>query len=395
MAETFSLSELVIPGTYIDVRAEALIGAGAVSTGNIGIVGTARRERQQVDDGVPVVDDDGKPVMETDPEIYGRTHTLSDYATAQERLGRYDANSTGRFSLTRAVEVLFRNGARTVYARPLALGENDAQPGTGEYTDAFNELVKDDVNILVAPQLSTDDALDVLPSILDTAQANGQDLIAVVGSDESTVDDITEQVISDDRLILTAPGIQASETVLENRALVSRDVTLSGTYTAAAVAGLLSTLAPEDSPTNKVLSGVTDLAQRFSYAEEKDLIDGGVLVLERRLGVRVVRGVTTQMAEKGPFRQITTRRITDFAKAGIRRASNPFIGRLNNQRVRGALQGAIDGFLTTMVGDEALTGYTLEVTATRQDEINGRAIVNAVIQPTFSIDFVAVTMVLQ
>jgi hypothetical protein len=105
-----------------------------------------------------------------------------------------------------------------------------------------------------------------------------------------------------------------------------------------------------------------------------------------------VRGLTS---DPGAFRQITTRRITDFAKAGIRKSSDPFIGKLNNQRVRKALYGAIDGFLTTMLLDEQLTGYTLEVTATRQDEINGRALVNAVIRPTFSIDFVAVTLVLE
>ena len=38
---------------------------------------------------------------------------------------------------------------------------------------------------------------------------------------------------------------------------------------------------------------------------------------------------------------------------------------------------------------------TLEVTATRRDEIEGRAVVNVLLQPTFSIDFVAVTLVLQ
>jgi hypothetical protein len=381
MAETFTLSELVIPGTYIDVRAEALIGAGAVSTGNIGIVGTARK-----------LDENGDPI-----DITGETYALSGYEEAREELGRYDAyeEGEGNLNLTRAIEILFRNGARTVYARPLALGANDAQPGTDAYEAAFNELLKDDVNILIAPQLSTDDALGVLPPILESAESNSRDLIAVVGSDATEVDDITDQVVSDDRLVLVAPGIKTRESVIEDGAPVSRDVTLSGTYTAAAVAGLLSTLAPEESPTNKVLSGVTDLAQRFSYAEERDLITGGVLVLERRLGVRVVRGITTQMAENGPFRQITTRRITDFAKAGIRQASNPFIGRLNNQRVRAALRAAIDGFLATMVLDEALIGYTLEVTATRQDEIEGRALVNAVIQPTFSIDFVAVTMALE
>jgi hypothetical protein len=169
-------------------------------------------------------------------------------------------------------------------------------------------------------------------------------------------------------------------------------VALSGTFSAAAVAGLLSTLAPHQSPTNKQLPGVVRLARRFSYAETIQLLDNRVAVLEQRGGVRVVRGLTT---DPGAFKQITTRRITDFAKAGMRKAANPFIGKLNNVRVRKALQGAIDGFLTTMLQDEQLTGYQLDVTATREDEKAGRALVNAVIVPTFSIDFVAVTMVLE
>jgi Phage tail sheath C-terminal domain/Phage tail sheath protein subtilisin-like domain len=374
MAETFSLSELIIPGTYIDVRAEGLIGVGGLSTGNIGIVGTAQK-----------LDENGDPV-----EITGETFIISDYATAQETFGRYDAFSAGTLNLTRAFELLYRNGARTVFARAL---EPDA--AAGDFASEFDELVKDDVNILIAPQLSTEDALGVLTPVVESAQDNGRDVIAVVGSDATVVSDIRDQVVSNDRLILAAPAVVTSETVIESGRTVSRDVTLSGGYTAAAIAGLLSTLPPEDSPTNKVLAGVKDLAQRFSYGQEKNLIGGGVLVLERRQGVRVVRGITTEMVDNGPFRQITTRRITDFAKAGIRQASNPFIGRLNNQRVRAALQAAIEGFLTTMVADEALIGYSVEVTATRQDEINGRAIVNAVIQPTFSIDFVAVTLVLQ
>jgi len=137
---------------------------------------------------------------------------------------------------------------------------------------------------------------------------------------------------------------------------------------------------------------VVHLATRFSHADLEKLVKGGVMVLEERQGVRVVRGLTT---DNGAFKQVTTRRITDFAKAGIRQAADPFIGRLNNERVRKALHGTINGFLTTMLQDEQLTTYTLEVTATREDEINNRALVNAVLQPTFSIDFIAVTMVLQ
>ncbi|MCC6168283.1 MAG: phage tail sheath subtilisin-like domain-containing protein [Caldilineaceae bacterium] len=372
MAETFNVAEFVIPGTYIRVRAEGLISAGGISTGNIGIVGTARNTTTPID--------------------YNTTFSFSDYATAQAVLGAYDAyaDGAGKLNLVRALEVLFNNGARTVYARALDLvGANDDPPDQAAYTAAFNELVKDDVNILIAPELATATALTVLGPIIENAENNSKDLMAVAGSDAATVAAITAQVSANDRFIVCAPGVHAFDSAAK------AEVDLNGRYTAAAVAGLLSTLSPQSSPTNKQLAGVTKLAQRFSYSDLKDLINGGVLVLEERLGVRVVRGVTTEMASNGPFKQVTTRRIVDFGKAGIRQVSNPFIGRLNNQRVRKALQGAIDGFLTTMVQDEALTEYALEVTATRDDEIAGRAIVNAILKPTFSIDFIAVTLTLQ
>ena len=38
-----SIAEMVLPGTYIEVRAEGLISVGAIATGNIGVVGTAAR----------------------------------------------------------------------------------------------------------------------------------------------------------------------------------------------------------------------------------------------------------------------------------------------------------------------------------------------------------------
>lgn len=356
MAENFTFGELVVPGTFIRVRAEGLIGVGGISTGNIGIVGTASS-------GI------------------GTTHLLDDYEAAKTIFGNYDAFATGQLNLTRVLEILYQNGARTVYARSVAAGADQTA-----FTNGFTELLKEDVQILVAPELATATALTVLAPILDTAENDGKDCMAVIGSNGATVTDMTGQAPTNDRIIFTTPGIQAFD------AVGRLDVTLPGNYGAAAVAGLISQLAPADSPTNKTLSGVIKLGRKFTYGELKQLINGRVLALEERGGVRVVRGLTS---DNGAFKQVTTRRITDFAKAGIRKASDPFIGKLNNQRIRAALQGAIDGFLTTMVQDESLIDYELQVTATRQDEINGRAIVNALIRPTFSIDFVAVTLVLQ
>lgn len=357
MAEDFVSANLVLPGTYIRVRSEGLIGLRGISAGNIGIVG------------------------ETAAAQAGVSVTLSSSAEAEEAFGP-PALDGASLNLTAMIRELYQNGARTVVAR----GVSDSADQT-LYTAAFNEVIKDDVQILVAPDLTTTAALAVIPPILETAENNNQDIIAIIGADGADAAAIQAQVPTNDRVIMAAPGY-----FIFNPADPDTQVALPGNYVAGPVAALISSLAPHISPTNKTLPGVTRLTQRFSYAQRTGLVQNRVFALEQRGGIRVVRGLTTDDAG---FTQVTTRRIVDFSKAGIRQVSNPFIGRLNNERVRAALYSAIDGFLTTMRVDEQLTDYRLEVTATRRDEIEGRAIVNVLLQPTFSIDFIAVTIVLQ
>lgn len=369
MAEEFVTSALTVPGTYIRVRAEGLIRAGGISVGNVGIVGTA-------DTGFDL-----------------GTVLLSDYATAVATFGESDRyqGGAGKLNLTRGLAILFANGAKTVFARALDADEN---PDKTDFKAALTELLKEDVNILVAPELNTADGLETLKAVALDAEGKGKDLIVVVGSDASALADIKAQAPREGRVLLTTPGIFAFDKLEPNPKTGKNglDVQLAGNYGAAAVAGLLASLPPQSSPTNKPLAGVSKLSKRYAYGEIEDLINGRLMVLEQKGDVRVVRGITT---DDGPWKQVTTRRIVNFAKDGIRKAANPFIGRLNNTRVRKALHGAIDGFLTTMVVDEQLIAYTLDVSATRDDEIGGRAVVIAVLQPTFSIDFVTVTLVLE
>ena len=91
-----AIVEMILPGTYIEVRAEGLLSVGAIATGNIGIVGTAE--------------------MGTD-EI----QTLSSFAEARARFGEpgpWDPRSPDtNLTLVRALRYLFDNGANTVYAR--------------------------------------------------------------------------------------------------------------------------------------------------------------------------------------------------------------------------------------------------------------------------------------
>ena len=79
----------------------------------------------------------------------------------------------------------------------------------------------------------------------------------------------------------------------------------------------------------------------------------------------------------------------------MRIGANPYIGRLNNARVRAAMKATLDGFLSQMVLDEMLIAYELDVSATRAagDRRHRRRHHDA--PADFSIDFVSVTMILE
>ncbi|GAB4377856.1 MAG: hypothetical protein Kow0042_26140 [Calditrichia bacterium] len=267
-------------------------------------------------------------------------------------------------------------------------GDNGA---TGaNYQEGLDKLLNENAHIILAA--GQDESFgDELAAHCKAASSDAyqRERIAVVGSKVgATLDDIRGHNLNSDRLIYVAPGIKATDAA----ASPPVEVVLPGAYTAAAIAGLLSSLSAHFSPTNKVVS-VGGLEQRFNSAELAQLVQSRVLVLEERLGIKIVKGITT--STDSAWHQITTRRIVDYAKFGVRSAANPFIGKLNNARVREALKGSINSLLADMVDLEMLIAYELDVSATRDQEIRGIAQVVMTLQPTFSIDFIRVTMFLQ
>lgn len=270
-------------------------------------------------------------------------------------------------------------------------GSDGAGAGQSEYEAGLAKLLNEDAHIIVAAGMDAKTIGDELLAHVQNASTDKvrRDRIAVVGSAAPTggsLSAFTERAVSSDRVIFVAPGIVVADSVLH------QDVKLPGAYAAAAVAGMLSARSPHISLTNKaVAAGGAEV--KLGSAELEQLVQDRVLALEVRRGgeVRVVKGITT---DDGAFRQITTRRIVDYAKYGVRSAAQPFIGLLNNDRVRKALKGSINGFLAGMVDDEMLVGYELDVSATRDEEIRGIARVTMTVKPTFSIDYIKVTMFL-
>src|SRR5215204_1284643 len=91
------MTEMVVPGTYITVRAEGLISAGGVATGIVGVIGTAANGPVEV------------PV------------TLSGFTEARDEFGLADdfdrpEDGENPLTLVRALEHIYNNGAASVVA---------------------------------------------------------------------------------------------------------------------------------------------------------------------------------------------------------------------------------------------------------------------------------------
>lgn len=479
-----SIAEMILPATYIEVRAEGLISVGSIATGNIGVVGTAAKGPRN---GVRALGTYGQAV-----DLFGAYDAFNDPNVADQPL-----------TLTRTLEQAFNGGARNVFAVRIANGdptvatlavetdggdpaftltaaERDADgdmvasPGTwgdritvkivdegppgspnwkltlryrnvteshegadvtgvhaslatsslvavGDVSnggDAFTTidppvtlaggddrpdvssvdvaaglaaLEDQEVNLVLVAGLGSSVVRGVVGAHLEQTENEGRERIAVLGttsvgtaSDGSAVSD-EASAIADDRIVLVAPGIRATD------GASATGVTLPPSYLAAVVAGKLATLAPHISLTNKTLA-IDDLVPKYSTTTYTNLLQQGLLLVRQKQGFQVVKGIST---DPGPFTQISVRRIVDFAKAGVRLGADPYIGRLNNTRVRAALKATLDGFLSQMVLDEMLVSYELDVSATRAQEVRGIAAVTMTLLPTFSIDFVRVTMNLQ
>lgn len=482
------MAEMILPGTYIEVRAEKLIVPGPIAIGNVGIVGTARRGKlntvytpanigeardifgqsdafdnpeetkeltlirtlelayangaqrifavRVADDATAVtavyelaadtgnllitavapgsgynnaeittgdITDDTVDVSIT---LDGTVEAWRSVPTAVEEFVQvlngehptynYRTNaSTGRGS--NLFEAAVNGAAGNVTAgqtinTPTTEGTNGADTGPADYERGLNVLTNQDVHVVVLSGQDANEIGALLTSHVENASSDlmRRERIGVIGNAASdTVAGLLGDLLTQDsgRIVYVGPGVKVNDTVSD------REVTLPGTYTAAAVAGRISSLDPHVSPTNKTINA-NGLETDFNGTQLEQLLLGRVLPLEDRNGaLRIVRGLTS--SSNTAWAQITTRRIVDFAKFGVRAAANPFIGKLNNERVRQALKGSINSFLADMVDREMLISYELEVSATREQEIRGIAVVTMVVRPTFSIDFIRVVMYLE
>lgn len=270
-------------------------------------------------------------------------------------------------------------------------GSNGENADSTKYDAGFDLLLNEETHLMVAAGQDYGSYGAQLKGHCESASSDTfqHERIGIIGTRlGATFDQIRGHHLDSARIVFVAPGIATTD------AASGQPVVLPGAYAAAAIAGMLSVNDPQVSLTNKVPS-VAGLETRFNRPQLGQLVEARVLVLEepRGQGVHVVKGITT--STNTAFAQITTRRIVDYASYGVRSAARPFIGRLNNERVRGSLRTAINSFLVDMVTAEMLESYELNVSATRDQEIKGIVKVTMVLRPVFSIDFIQVVIFLQ
>lgn len=270
-------------------------------------------------------------------------------------------------------------------------GGDNGTISSNDFKEALESIVEQDIQIIIVAgsdqKLFTSIKADILGHVEKTENL-GRERIAVIGADSGDVDKILENAneVADKRVILVAPGLKQIDSQ------TGRTIELPPSFTAAAIAGKLSSLSPHISLTNKTLAGIDDLAENYNYGELKSLVQNRVLALQKKRGIRVVKGISTH---DEAFKQITLRRIVDYVKEGTRLGANQYIGKLNDRRVRENLRTTLDSFLADLVVREFLTGYKLTVFADRAMEIRGDVQVIMDLYPTFSIDVIRVTMNLQ
>lgn len=266
-------------------------------------------------------------------------------------------------------------------------GENGSV-STEDFQTALEELVEHNIQIIVAVSSEKNFFSKFKSAILGHVEKTenlGRERIAVLGADSSEMEKILENAndVADKRVILVAPEL------MQQDPQTGQLVRLPPCFAAAAVAGKLSSLSPHISLTNKTLAGIDGLAIEYNYGDLKLLVQNRVLALQKKRGIRVVRGISSH---DEAFQQISIRRIVDYIKEGTRKGSNQYIGKLNNRRVRENLRTTLDGFLADLIIREFLTEYKLTVFADRAMEIRGEVNVIMDIKPTFSIDYIRVIM---
>jgi hypothetical protein len=210
--------------------------------------------------------------------------------------------------------------------------------------------------------------------------------------------------LGEPRSVQVTPGVQAANDYYDRNYGIdyatAKDPNptemLSGGYAAARVAGVAAAFIPDESPLFKNL-GVSALEFDLSRSNQKIAINRSFLTLARSPeGTRVIKRAITSAGATDAFFQMITRLAVDDIRYALRLTGNGFLGKKNTPRVRALLQDKLSTVMDGYVQREIInTGYTLEVTSERSQQIIGVVEIKLTFQVVFYMEFIETELILE
>ena len=134
----------------------------------------------------------------------------------------------------------------------------------------------------------------------------------------------------------------------------------NGTYTAAYIAGLIASFPVGEPITNKDITGIQALSTYFLNRQILQLIDNGVLTIEKvGAALKVVQGVTSWISDDNFNRkEISVRLATNYIAKNCRDNLRQFIGRKNSLQMLQIIKGSLVQVLRELENNEIIVGTT-------------------------------------
>lgn len=163
----------------------------------------------------------------------------------------------------------------------------------------------------------------------------------------------------------------------------------------AAYAAMVSILAAQSSPTNKVLPGAGRLEYNLSPAQLDELCGINIVTFRNKAGRVVITDAMTTAGQGSDYTRLTTSRIVNDAVESVRTVADPFIGEPNDLPQRNALNTAIESALKAMREAGAISAYRFAIESTPTEIISGRMRIILEIVPAFELRKITTTIALR
>jgi len=145
--------------------------------------------------------------------------------------------------------------------------------------------------------------------------------------------------------------------------------------------GMISTLAPQSAPTNKVVRRVR-LIRNIKGAKLDQLAGVRIVSLVQKSKGVVVTDAPTAARPDSDYQRLTTVRVVKRVVQDIREVSDPFIGEPNSPSQQNALKTVIESKIQEQTGPGGgLLRFDLDISSTPSQRIAGQAIVDLILVP--------------